>query len=154
MRQVKHGCLRCVRCYKWLPYDRFCARKDTRSPCRESLCRKCRSENVRRIHRERVWYYKWWFLKKRAQIKKLPFNLTPEYLRSIWTGVCPVFGHRISFHKKRSYWSAEIDRVIPELGYVMGNVVWLSSRANRLKNNGSLDELKQLTGWLEERLAA
>lgn len=77
--------------------------------------------------------------------------MTPEYLKSIWTGVCPIFNIPISFnHKGRgSTFSAHLDRLIPEKGYVKGNVTWISGRANRIKYNATLDELKQIVAWVE-----
>lgn len=38
--------------------------------------------------------------------------------------------------------SPSIDKVIPELGYVRGNVWVISNKANRIKNNATLEELK------------
>ena len=37
--------------------------------------------------------------------------------------------------------SPTLDRIIPELGYVKGNVIVISNRANRIKNNGTPEEL-------------
>lgn len=45
--------------------------------------------------------------------------------------------------------AAELDRFTPELGYVKGNVAFLSRRANRLKNNTTTHELRQLLNWME-----
>jgi len=45
-----------------------------------------------------------------------------------------------------------IDRLIPELGYVKGNVTWMSRRANQLKNNGSLRELRKIVEWMESTI--
>lgn len=90
-------------------------------------------------------------LRSAAQHKKVPFNLDAEYLESVWTGKCPVFGHDIHINEKSKddEYAAEADRVVPSLGYVKGNVVFLSRRANRLKNNVTSLELKQLYDWLK-----
>ena len=40
-----------------------------------------------------------------------------------------------------------IDRIDPTKGYVSGNIHIISWRANRLKNNGSLDDLILLGAW-------
>ena len=82
---------------------------------------------------------------------RVPFDLTAEYLASIWTGVCPVFGVAIYLGTDRAdERAAELDRFTPELGYVEGNVAFLSRRANRLKNNTTTLELKQLLKWMED----
>jgi hypothetical protein len=46
---------------------------------------------------------------------------------------------------------ANIDRILPELGYVKGNVAVMSFRANSLKRDGYLKEFKLLVSWLEEQ---
>jgi len=45
---------------------------------------------------------------------------------------------------KRTDGSATLDRVLPDLGYVPGNVIVISFRANRIKNDATLDELRLL----------
>ena len=87
----------------------------------------------------------------RAKSLKVPFDLTPEYLESIWTGICPVTKKQIYHNCDRSYeYAAELDRLVPEKGYVKGNVNWLSRRANRLKNSVSFEEIEQLAIWMKE----
>ena len=86
----------------------------------------------------------------RAKSKGLDFNLTTEYLESIWTGRCAAFGIPIKIDaSRRDENAAELDRIVPSKGYVIGNVAWLSRKANRIKNNVSSSELKQLWEWLE-----
>lgn len=92
----------------------------------------------------------------RARAKKhgVPFNITvsdisiPEF--------CPVLGIPLKCVAGRGGGdsSPSLDRIIPSLGYVAGNVVVISSRANRLKNDGSLAELLAVCKWLSELNAA
>lgn len=43
-----------------------------------------------------------------------------------------------------------IDRIIPELGYTKGNVVWCHDRINLIKNDMTLDEMKKwMPDWYE-----
>jgi hypothetical protein len=37
------------------------------------------------------------------------------------------------------------------LGYVRGNVTIISNRANRIKNDASLDEVRKVVSWLETK---
>lgn len=46
--------------------------------------------------------------------------------------------------------SPTLDKIIPEIGYVSGNVVVISNRANRLKSNASWLELRKLTQFFED----
>lgn len=41
-----------------------------------------------------------------------------------------------------------LDRVIPSLGYVRGNVQVISMRANRLKQDASLDEVLAIADYI------
>lgn len=93
---------------------------------------------------------------KRSWCKKrgVQFDLTPEYLEGIWTGTCPVFGTPLNVPLKEargrgSNSTAHLDRFDPDKGYVEGNVCWISGRANRIKYDATLCELKQLVSWME-----
>ena len=88
-----------------------------------------------------------------CKTKGISFDLTPEYLERIWTGVCPIFNCTISYnHKgKGSYHKnqAHLDRVNPSRGYVIGNVQWISGRANRIKYDASIEELEQIITYMK-----
>lgn len=62
--------------------------------------------------------------------------------------VCPVLGIPLSVGGSLET-SPSLDRIIPARGYTRGNMAIISGRANRLKSDGTLDELKRLTRWLE-----
>lgn len=88
--------------------------------------------------------------KTRATALQVPFNLTPEYLEGLWTGKCPVLKVDISLYSEREdEYAAELDRLIPELGYVQGNVNFLSRKANRIKNNSNIEILENLLKWMK-----
>jgi len=44
-----------------------------------------------------------------------------------------------------------IDKIVPARGYVEGNVAALCMKCNRLKNNATHEELRQIADWLESR---
>lgn len=84
-------------------------------------------------------------LRSRSKQYNLPFNLEvkdiiiPEY--------CPLleiklerkpYGKRGSFQAN----SPSVDKIIPELGYVKGNIMVMSMKANAMKYNASIEELK------------
>lgn len=83
--------------------------------------------------------------------KNIPYDLDASYLEEIWAGECPIFHISLSRnHKGRgSSNSAHLDRIDPNKGYVKGNVAWISGRANRIKYNASIEELKQIVDWME-----
>lgn len=37
--------------------------------------------------------------------------------------------------------SPSIDRIVPELGYIEGNLIWVSSKANWMKSSGTVEDL-------------
>ena len=98
--------------------------------------------------------------KDRAAEQNLPFNVTKTYLRSIATNTCPIFGvplewgySGLGFGKTKPN-GAQLDRIIPELGYVVGNVAFISKRANRIKDNGTMEEHYAIADWIWEQLHA
>ncbi|WP_295842584.1 hypothetical protein [uncultured Xanthomonas sp.] len=85
----------------------------------------------------------WSSAKNRARQAGVPFDLEPADV--VIPERCPVLDIPLSTEcGKRSEGTASIDRIVPSLGYVKGNVVVTSWRANRLKNDASLDELRRL----------
>jgi hypothetical protein len=44
---------------------------------------------------------------------------------------------------------ASIDKLIPELGYVPGNVFIVSWRANNLKSNSTIEELEKVLDYMK-----
>lgn len=85
-------------------------------------------------------------IKCRAKKNNLPFNLTIEDLTI--PDVCPVlniplnktWGHADQEDNKD--YSPSIDRIIPSLGYVKHNVRIISCRANRIKTDSSVEEIR------------
>jgi hypothetical protein len=60
---------------------------------------------------------------------------------------CPVLGIPINYgtgSRGAADNSMSIDRINPDLGYVKGNVVLVSQRANRIKNDATVDELRRI----------
>ena len=50
--------------------------------------------------------------------------------------------------------SPSIDKIRPELGYVIGNVAIMSAKANSMKMDASTpEELRMVADWLEKALA-
>ena len=92
----------------------------------------------------------------RARAKRLglPFDITTTYLQSIAGDECPIFGTPFIWgqSKKGPGYTLDngpqLDRIIPELGYVEGNVAFISQRANRIKDNGTMVEHYAIADWI------
>ena len=84
--------------------------------------------------------------RKVAKELGLPFNLEEPDI--VIPEFCPVLGIRLEFpSKSRTDASVSIDRIIPSLGYVKGNIVIVSWRANFIKSDATLEELKRLVEY-------
>ena len=99
------------------------------------------SNVVKRIHAR---------IKSRAKRNNIPFNLelcdivVPEY--------CPVLGipiYSICGGGTNQDTSPSVDRIDPSGGYVKGNVRVISNRANLLKSNATVEELRLVLKDLE-----
>ena len=91
--------------------------------------------------------------KRTAKVLGVPFNLTPEDI-SVPTH-CPVLGVPLTYGIKglrARDWSASLDRIVPAIGYVKGNVVVVSWRVNRIKCDASLDDLRKITAFYSRLL--
>lgn len=88
--------------------------------------------------------------RRRAREKGLVFALSLADI--VVPERCPIFGSPLEVgNGKRSENSPTLDRIEPSLGYVPGNVWVISWRANRIKNDSTLDELRQIVAALESR---
>ena len=92
--------------------------------------------------------------KHRAKRDKVPFNLTLQDLIDIATDECPIFhtpfvwGTSLLGKGRTRPDSPTLDRILPELGYIKGNVAFLSYRANRIKDNGTMQEHYDIADWI------
>ena len=96
----------------------------------------------------------------RAKRLNLPFSITLKYLRAIAEDKCPVFHTPFEWGKsglgcgKFKENGPQLDRIEPELGYVEGNVAFISHRANRLKDNGTMQDHYDIADWIWSHLHA
>lgn len=91
-------------------------------------------------------------VRKRALRRGLDFDLDVEFLLEIAPTHCPIFGIELDFlasEGKISDRSPSIDRVDNSLGYVKSNIAVMSNRANRLKSDASVEELRKLADFIE-----
>lgn len=92
--------------------------------------------------------------KDRARKQNLPFNITLKYLREIAGDECPIFHTPFEWGAsglgpgKFKPNGAQLDRIEPDLGYIEGNVAFISHRANRLKDNGTMQDHYDIADWI------
>ena len=138
----------CNKCKKWKVVGDFCVRSDgkTRS------CKECennyRLNNLQRINKyskkyridniEKSLFYS---AKTRAKQNNINFNI--EISDIIIPDECPVLGVKILTHGEKNS-SPSLDKIIPSLGYIKGNIRVISWRANWIKNNMTPEEVEKL----------
>jgi hypothetical protein len=97
----------------------------------------------------------WSRSKARAKKAGIEFTLTRSGIADMTVPItCPVLGIPIRMERgKRTDNSLSIDRIDSSQGYTPDNVVFVSWRVNRLKNDATLQEMRQMVefySFLEE----
>ena len=90
--------------------------------------------------------------KARAKKYNIPFDLTPSDI--VVPEFCPVLGIPLKVATgcaKPN--SPSIDKIIPEKGYVKGNIAVVSHKANTIKSDASIDDIRLLLAYLERSIA-
>lgn len=144
---------------------------DNRLPSgRTMLCRVCAAKEANDWHKAnrehhnkkmKVWRdadkimnmgkYLFRIAKRRAKETSRAFTI--HYSDVIVPEFCPALGMKLEFTPgKYSPNCPSIDALIPEKGYIPGNIAVISHRANSIKNNATPEELRKIADWLEKVL--
>lgn len=124
-------------------YARFKERYQTDSAFREKV-----NAKNRKSFRRTLSTYMVQRAKARAAEKGIEFNIDKNDV--IVPEVCPILGIALVVGSGEVCdGSPTLDRINSTLGYVKGNVQVISFRANTLKSNATLGELKSIVAWME-----
>lgn len=113
-----------------------------------SLCKVCRKPQTKADHLNRL--HNSILLsnaKTRAKRDGLPFDLTIDDV--VIPERCPILDIPLVRGGDQDD-SPSIDKIVPALGYVRGNIAVISNRANRIKNNATPQELAKIAAWTVE----
>lgn len=137
----------CTHCKIEKPFSDFHKHSRSKSGYRE-VCKSCRKKLSQDFHKKKdLQSHALQSIKARAKDKKLPFNL--EYSDITPPETCPVFGFKLNRHRgKMQYDSPSVDKIVPELGYVKGNIQIISELANRMKQDATEDQLRAFAIWI------
>jgi len=94
-------------------------------------------------------YLMWSRAKARAIEKNLPFDI--ELSDIVIPDFCPVLGISFEVGKKGrgpSDTSPSLDRIVPEKGYVKGNIEIISFKANRIKSDANVEDLEKVLNYM------
>lgn len=117
---------------RWAKY-----RKPLKTP-EEKLAAKLVRQEWKASHPE---IYLWSTVKYRCTKENIPFDIEPVDL--VIPEFCPYLGIKLTTEKGSGHLDnlASVDRIIPKLGYIKGNVEVISYKANRMKNDATINEL-------------
>lgn len=114
------------------------------APRHRGSCRECNAAYMRGYLRARARARPaeavWERARRRARRLGIPFSLPKGSIRV--PELCPVLAIPIRVGSGRSANSPSLDRIVPSQGYVPGNVRVISDRANRIKGNRDLVDLR------------
>lgn len=111
------------------------------------------NKKAKQYNSERPFNYAFRRIKLRAKQNDIPFDLDEDYLKTLWTGKCAIFDTPLCTPystKHQDPNKATVDRIIPDLGYVRGNVMWVSNKANIIKSFGTLAEHEAIVNYLKK----
>lgn len=135
--------LKCGCCQKDKPAKDYSKHGGTILGYDTSRCKSCKKSKVdwKKLSIEKKILNR---AKGRARDRGLEFNLTIDDI--ILPTHCPVFG--VEFKYGDADWTYSIDRINSRFGYVRGNVQIISNKANRLKNNATVEDIRLLYNWM------
>lgn len=100
------------------------------------------------------WYRLWAGAKARAVKKGIPFTIEPTDVYDLVANleVCPVLGIPLCWtNDKMKDDSPSLDRMVPNLGYVVGNISVISQKANRIKTDATSEEVGKVYSWMKKK---
>lgn len=84
----------------------------------------------------------WKWAKRRAKLCGIPFSIKLDDIRIPL--ICPLLGIKLAKASVTTSTSPSLDRIVPSSGYVPGNILVISHRANTLKNSASFEEMEMI----------
>jgi hypothetical protein len=128
---------------------KLCPRCSTTERTKQGKCRRCHNDgnNRRRLALEpQATMLR--MARKRARKQGLPCSIrlsdivVPEF--------CPVLGIPLFVQGQHvGPHSPTLDKLIPELGYVSGNICVISNKANLIKSNASIADLQAVLVYMK-----
>lgn len=93
----------------------------------------------------------WYEIRKRAKRQKVAFDLGVEDL--VYPTTCPILGIPL-FQTAgcQTDNTPSLDRLVPARGYVKGNCFFISNKANRMKQDNTLEDFQKIITYIQERL--
>jgi hypothetical protein len=150
--------LSCSVCKETLPADEFyeirsrsSGRRDSLGVLRSSRCKTCQNNDYLKLDQKTKMLYA---ARKRAKLGGFECTITKDDI--VIPETCPVLGIPLfarvgagRSNRDQAENSPSLDRIDNSKGYVPGNIAVISMRANMIKNNATLAELKAIVSYIE-----
>lgn len=112
------------------------------------------SKNYKRKHKQKPHSPQYMMLanaRARAKRENYPCSITMKDI--IFPKFCPITNLELRFNKgKTAEDSYTLDKIIPELGYVPGNIRVISRKANRWKDNMTRENIQTLLDYIDGKI--
>ena len=146
------GTQNCVICKLDVPLKLFSKGNNPRGL--DYRCKPCEKKRRFKAYLENFERESFFRLRSRAKKQGIYFDLEVEDMPKLPTH-CPILGLKLVSNmggRQQNANSPTIDKIIPELGYRKGNIAWISSKANQLKSDATLDQVKSILKYMEEKI--
>ena len=163
----------CKKCKKNLDYKKF--RKvnplkkgpdkgkfvgwtDIKGGKRFTTCTQCEKDRFNKRYRVNPIPQLIFGFRNRAKKQNVPFDLTVEDMKDLIKNaadMCPALGVKMEIAKlfaNDSNYSPSFDRIDPKKGYIKSNIVIVSNKANRIKSDATVDEIRKVADFYEKLL--
>lgn len=108
--------------------------------------REQKAESKERYRAKNPEWCLWVVAKERAKKQGVPFTIAVSDI--VIPEFCPILSIRLEKGKQGfCETSPTLDKIVPGLGYVPGNVMVISFRANRIKSDASVEEMRKIVEW-------
>lgn len=162
----------CTHCHKLLPLEEFSINNGN-STGRKSHCRVCISNNIENKRLNKIRCSGYYLRKGQRESRDWKRNNIKEYLYNsaktrakqrneefsidlediIIPELCPLLGIRLQYNEGiKQDTSYSLDRIDSTKGYIKGNIWVVSLRANRIKNDSTIEELEMILHNLKLRV--
>lgn len=147
--------LKCLKCLEYKDVLLFDSNQGNKHrSCRDFRCKECKKKQYERRREgyrgesniDRLMLERYYGARERALKIGCDIDIDKNYLMSLWdkqNGRCAITALKMTFifGKGRTNTNVSVDRIIPELGYVKGNIQLVCMIVNQMKSNLTMDEL-------------
>jgi hypothetical protein len=95
------------------------------------------------------------FIIKQSNMKRAGKQFKLNFGDIVWPEYCPILGIKLNYFNKGGIPqdnSPSFDRIDPTKEYITGNVMIISNKANRLKSDSNINEIRKILEYLENNL--